>query len=211
MPLQFVLMRGTRLRKLREEAGFKFASDFAERFGFPEPTFRSHDNGVRKLTTAAAKSYAKVLARALGRPISWLYLIGEVDDEASGASHRPEALLVGKVGAGAQVVRFEEGVVLEGVEPPAGLGGCLAARVEGDSMFPFEDGWLIFYGAEHRGIADEAIGRLSVVGLPDGTTLVKKLRRGSKRGLWSLESWNAPMREDVRLAWASRVIDIRPT
>lgn len=121
---------------------------------------------------------------------------------------RAEPVLVGKVGAGAQIVRFEEGVVLEAVAPPD-YGG-IAARVEGDSMPPFRDGWLIFYRAEHRGVAEDCINKLCVVGLKDGAVLIKILHRGSRKGLFDLESWNGPMRRDVELSWASRVTDIKP-
>ena len=41
-------------------------------------------------------------------------------------------------------------------------------------------------------------------------TRLKNLKRGSRKGLFRLESWNAPPREDIKLAWAARVIDIRP-
>lgn len=121
-----------------------------------------------------------------------------------------ESLLVGKVGAGSEVHRFDEGVVLKGVEPPPGIGPCNAAEVEGDSMYPMESGWLIFYGPEHQGIPEACVGKLSVVQIKDGPTLVKYLKRGSRKGLWRLESWNAPAREDVKVAWAARVLDIRP-
>jgi len=75
---------------------------------------------------------------------------------------------------------------------------------------PLQEGWLIFYGPEHQGVAEECLGKLCVVQVKDGPTLLKTLKRGSRKGLFRLESWNAPPREDVRLAWAARVIDIRP-
>lgn len=147
------------------------------------------------------------IAAALGVQPTWL-----TEESGPKLPAKPrEAILVGKVGAGAHVTRFPEGVVLEGIEPPPGVDECLAARIEGDSMYPFEDGWLIFYADEHRGVAERCIGSLCVVGLKDDTTLVKKLKRGSHRGTWRLESWNAPPREDVQVLWASKVIDIRPT
>src|ERR1700722_10233429 len=120
---------------------------------------------------------------------------------------RAEALLVGKVGAGAEITRFDEGTVLEGIEPPPGLGICNAAIISGDSQYPLQEGWLIFYGAEHAGISEDCIGKLSVVQVKDGPILLKTIKRARKKGLFRLESWNAPPREDVALEWAAKVLD----
>lgn len=121
-----------------------------------------------------------------------------------------EALLVGHIGAGAEVIRIEEGVVLEGgIEPPAGHDRALAARIKGSSMYPLEEGWLIFYAEEHRGVPERAVNRLCAVGLADGRIYIKKLRRdGGKR--FRLESWNAEPIENAKVLWASEVLEIRP-
>lgn len=78
-------------------------------------------------------------------------------------------------------------------------------------MHPLRDGWLIFWVRDQPGVPEECVGQLCVVQVKDGPTLVKEVRRGSKKGLYRLESWNAPPREDVELEWASKIIDIRPT
>lgn len=145
------------------------------------------------------------IASALGVSLEWL-----ASAKGDPVKSRREALLVGKVGAGAEIIRFDEGVVLGGIEPPPGLGICNAAEVTGDSMYPLQEGWIIFYGQEHAGIPEECVGKLSVVQIKDGPTLLKTLRKGSKKGLWRLESWNAPVRDNVRVEWAAKVIDIRP-
>jgi hypothetical protein len=117
---------------------------------------------------------------------------------------------VGKVGAGAEIVRFQEGTVLEGIEPPPGVNQCNAAVIVGDSQYPLQDGWIVFYGPEFQGIGEECVGKMSIVQVLDGPILLKTLVRGRRKGLWRLESWNAPPREDVRVEWAAKVIDIRP-
>jgi phage repressor protein C with HTH and peptisase S24 domain len=57
-----------RLRQAREEAGYGSAAAFARATDAAEATYRSHENGKRQLTIAAAKRYA----RALERPWEWL-------------------------------------------------------------------------------------------------------------------------------------------
>ena len=143
------------------------------------------------------------IADALGVSLDWLA-------GGKGRSRGAEALLVGKVGAGSEIIRFDEGTVLAGIEPPAGVDAPNVAEISGDSQYPLQEGWLIFYGPEHQGVAEDCIGKLCVVQVKDGPTLLKTLKRGSRRGMFRLESWNAPPREDVKLAWAARVIDIRP-
>ena len=143
------------------------------------------------------------IADALGVSLDWLA-------GGKGRSRGAEALLVGKVGAGSEIIRFDEGTVLAGIEPPTGVDAPNVAEISGDSQYPLQEGWLIFYGPEHQGVAEDCIGKLCVVQVKDGPTLLKTLKRGSRRGMFRLESWNAPPREDVKLAWAARVIDIRP-
>lgn len=151
--------------------------------------------------------YLPELAAALGVSLDWL-----AGGKGRGPSAKRQALLVGKVGAGAEITRFDEGVVLASLDPPPGVDNCNAAEVEGDSMYPqMEAGWIVFYGPEHNGIPEECVGKICVVQVKDGPTLLKRLRRGSRKGLWRLESWNAPVRDDIKLEWAARVIDIRPT
>jgi|SRR6185437_9348467 len=143
------------------------------------------------------------IAEALHVSLDWL---------ATGKNRgaRPEALLVGKVGAGSEITRFDEGTVLAGIEAPAGVDAPNVAEISGDSQYPLQEGWLIFYGPEHQGVAEDCVGKLCVVQVKDGPTLLKTLKRGSRKGLFRLESWNAPPREDVKLAWAAKVVFIKP-
>ena len=97
-----------------------------------------------------------------------------------------------------------------GVEPPTGVDAPNVAEISGDSQYPLQEGWLIFYGPEHQDVSEDCLGKLCVVQVKYGPTLLKTLKRGTRRGLFRLESWNAPPREDVKVAWAARVIDIRP-
>ena len=121
-----------------------------------------------------------------------------------------EALLIGKVGAGAEITRMEHPDILEGIPLPPGMNAPNAAIIEGDSQYPLKEDWVIFYGPENEGIPDKCVGELCVVQVKDGPTLLKTLKRGSRKGLWNLESWNAMTREDQKIEWAALVMDIRP-
>ncbi|MCP4392943.1 MAG: helix-turn-helix transcriptional regulator [Alphaproteobacteria bacterium] len=72
------MMTHLRLKEARETAGYKSAADFANKCGFTEGTYRSHENGTRNLTESAAKRYAKELNS------SWLHLLyGDEAEEHS--------------------------------------------------------------------------------------------------------------------------------
>jgi hypothetical protein len=145
------------------------------------------------------------IARALGVNLMWL-ADGKGDKRPMGG---PEAVLVGKVGAGAEIHRFDHPDVLAGV-PLTMPEAVNVAEIEGDSQYPLQPGWWIIYGPENQGVPDSLLGKLCVVQVKDGPTLLKILKRGSRKGLYRLESWNAPPREDVRVLWAAAVVGIRP-
>lgn len=148
------------------------------------------------------------LAKLLGVRAEWL--TDGTGSRISGKSGK-EALLIGKVGAGSEITRFEHPDVLAGIPLPPGLDAPNVAEIDGDSQHPLQPGWLIFYGAENQGVTEAVMGKLCVVQVKDGPTLLKTLKRGTREGLFRLESWNAATREDVELVWAARVMDIRPT
>ena len=77
-------------------------------------------------------------------------------------------------------------------ERPPGVDAPNVAEISGDSQYPLQEGWLIFYGPEHQGVDEDCLGKLCVVQVKDGPTLLKTLKRGSRKGLFRLESWNAP-------------------
>jgi transcriptional regulator with XRE-family HTH domain len=179
-------------------------ADAASRAG--QPVSQQNVQQVLSGRNKTAGKHISAIADALDVTTDWL-----VAGKGGGKSRRRvEALLVGKVGAGAEITRLDEGTVLAGVEPPPGVDAPNVAEISGDSQYPLQEGWLIFYGPEHAGVAEDCMGKLCVVQVKDGPTLLKTVKRGSRKGLFRLESWNAPPREDVRLAWAARVIDIRP-
>ena len=116
--------------------------------------------------------------------------------------------VVGYVGAGSEVRPFDDhemGAGLETVETDFPVKpGTVAVIVRGDSMLPiFEDGDLIGY-MEDSADPTTLIGKTCVVRLMDGRTFIKKLRRGSDDGVFTLVSANASDIEDVEIEWARR-------
>jgi SOS-response transcriptional repressor LexA len=57
----FVAMgtRGERLKRARQDAGFRYAADAARALGIPYPTYAGHENGSRKFEADEASVYAR--------------------------------------------------------------------------------------------------------------------------------------------------------
>jgi hypothetical protein len=207
--LKLMKTLGERIRDRLEELkrgsdGEKYSQYWlADQVGIKQPSINVILNGKGDKDDGGTKHVIPI-ARALGVTSDWLW-----DESGPKFPTAPrEAILVGYVGAGAVVYRDDSQVVQAGVEPPPGYEKALCARIRGDSMFPLREGWLVFYTEEHRGIPDDCINKLCVVGLEDGGVLIKVLRRQGKK--LRLQSWNADTIEDAKVIWASRVIDIRP-
>lgn len=197
---------GERLAKARTEAGYPSARKASEAMGANYNTYAQHENMTqgRNFPREAAIRYSKFFRVSL----EWL-----LTGKGTSKPRRPEVPIVSYVGAGAEVFPIDDHAQGQGLEPvdaPIGMENCVGAIIRGDSMHPLRDGWLIFWERDQTGVPEECVGQLCVCQVKDGPTLVKDLRKGTKKGLYRLESWNAPTREDVRLEWASRIREIRP-
>lgn len=85
----------------------------------------------------------------------------------------------------------------------------VALEVRGDSMYGVaNDGWMIFYD-EREEPNEEHMGELCVCWLEDDRVLVKIPHRGSAKGLFNLESANAPTMRDVAVKYFALVTDIK--
>ena len=123
--------------------------------------------------------------------------------------------VVGKVGAGAQVFSIDDYPLGEGyrkVRCPPKLDSTktVAVEIEGDSMLPIEEGWLLFYSRDYEGVPVECIGKLCVVQLTNGARYLKRVKQGRRPSLFNLYSTNAREMEDQTLAWAAPVLEARP-
>jgi len=118
--------------------------------------------------------------------------------------------VVGFVGPGNEVHGVSDGVIQDTVAPPAADKDTPAPTkcviVRGTSMWPvYRDGDQIFYNDNESLDAGDAIGRECVVKMKDGPIVVKRIMSGSKKGVYTLASYNAPELMNVRVDWCAPV------
>lgn len=198
----------SRLVMARKAAGYESARQAADALQMPYPTYAAHENGIRGIGRRAER-----YARHFGVSLDWLVRgVGRgprvSTPGAPPAASRP-VRLAGFVGAGQEIYHFEDNEA-GWVEAPPGVSEFTeAVEVRGDSMLPlYEDGTILYYSMQ----LDPAsmIGKRCVVRLEDERILVKSIRRGSEKGLYTLVSLNAPDIEDVALQWAAPIDWIKP-
>lgn len=194
---------GERLQWARKNHGkYGTATEAARAFGWTVPTYLGHENGDRNPSREAAKKYAKAYR------VRWEWLL-EGEGKPTTGGKPATAHAVGFVGAGAEVMPFDDHSAgrLEEVDIPPGVpDDAVLVIVRGDSMYPrYFDNEFLFY-VRRNDDPEAHIGRESVVQLQDGRIFVKILRRGTEPGFFNLESWNAPLIEDVAVQWAAPVL-----
>lgn len=193
-----------RLQEARRKAGYDSPSAAARAMGANIFTYAQHENGRRGITRERAARYAGFFHVDL----AWL-LTGK-----GKPARRDRVPVVGYVGAGAEVHPHDDHAMGEGFETLDGENlppDSVAVIVRGDSMYPIEDGWVLVWRRERDGVPSSCLNRLCIVKLAgDGPMLVKKLRRGAEKNTFTLESWNAPPRENQMLDWAAPVTLVLP-
>jgi transcriptional regulator with XRE-family HTH domain len=113
--------------------------------------------------------------------------------------------VIGRVGAGAHIEAIEA-PPWRHVEAPASWTDAVALEIDGLSNYPvYEDRDVIVIRGPQRRIEEEFLGKMCVVETQDGLGLLKRVRRGSMPGLYTLESVNAPPIEDVAIVSARPV------
>lgn len=193
-------IRSNNIEKMRILAGMT-REELAAKLDTTATTIYRKERGDRQLRLEELEDYA----RALGCTVQSL------------VSETKKVPVVGYVGAGAKIYPIDDNAIgngLEMVDSPTGIANpdICALYVRGESQEPqLEDGWILFYHKRSDGVPGDCIGRLCIVALPNGELMVKKIRQGSKPGIYHLISKNADPILDTELLWASRVIDIRPS
>lgn len=199
--------RSDRLRQARLDAGHDSAAAAAEAFGWNRNTYASNENGNAPFSYRKAKDYAA----AFGVSAEWLY-------DAAGpvrASQRVGYVpILGRVGANPEgVVLFATGQEAGDLAPipPGGTDKAAALRVVGHSMRGLaDDGALIYFEDQRTPPTPDMLGHVVVVEIDTDEVLVKRLLRGSRSGLFDLESVAGPTRQDARLRWAAHITAIIP-
>lgn len=117
--------------------------------------------------------------------------------------------VVGYVGAGGQhhLYGLEEQEIERVPRPPGSPPGCVAVEIRGTSLGRQFNRWLAFYDDRREPVTEDLIGRLCVVGLDDGRTFIKELRRGAGGTFDLISPADEPMR-GVRVVWAAKVINL---
>lgn len=123
--------------------------------------------------------------------------------------------VVGYIGAGQEVFPIDDHALGEGMDqtdsPPDSSSNMVCALVRGDSNYPFlQDGYRVFWDSRFEGNVEHLLGQPVVVKLADERMMIKILRRGPRRGRYNLESYNAPLMEDLEIEWAAPVAWIQP-
>lgn len=95
--------------------------------------------------------------------------------------------------------------------PPGGSADSVALEVCGHSMRGWaDDGSLIYFESQRTPPTPDMLGVPCIVETEDGRVLLKRLLRGSRLGVYDLESLNGPTLEDVALVWAAEITAIIP-
>lgn len=196
-----------RLKQARINAGYKSAKDAADALGVKYPTYAGHENGASG--TGFRPEDGQRYARKFKVSFEWL-----MSGRGSMLTSTPRTTTIaGKAGAstdGRVIYAEGQGGLGAVLLPEGATEGSVAIEVEGYSMGFLADGALIFYSETHSAPTDDMLGLIVVVGLDDGSVLLKKLLRGSEPNLYDLESINGPTLRDQRVTWAAHIDSIVP-
>lgn len=164
-------------------------------------------NGNAPFSYRKAKEYAA----AFGVRPEWLY---DASGPMRGLSRDGLAPIVGLVGANPDgTVLYAHGQDPTDLAPipPGGSEKAAALRVAGHSMRGFaDDGALIYFEDQRTPPTPDMLGHVVVLETDTDEVLVKRLLRGSRPGLYDLESVAGPTRQDARLRWAAHITAIIP-
>ncbi|NKB59504.1 MAG: helix-turn-helix domain-containing protein [Alphaproteobacteria bacterium] len=120
--------------------------------------------------------------------------------------------IVGYVGVDAEVILVDDNSA-QTVICPRGLDPeqTIAIEVREGSMFPIEDGWVLFFTRSYEGVPIDAVGHFCAVKIANsGAMLVKHLRLGSQANRFTLFSASAGPLENIALDWAARIRAMLP-
>lgn len=170
----------------------------AERSGVPETTLYSYLSGKSKSLKGVTQD--KIAAAF------------NIQSDALFGGKAATVPVVGYVQAGAEAVFFAAGQgPFDYVKAPDGYTeDTVAVEIRGESLGPFFTDWLVFYDDVQSPITEDLIGRLCVLGLPDGRVLIKLVKASREVGLYHLLSQTEAPIMDQPVQWGARVRSMTP-
>lgn len=186
-----------RIREIRRELDLTI-EDLAERTGLSVSYVGRIENGERNLSVKNMSLFAEALA------VTSQELLNKVDE-----IKRNIVAVMGRIGAGAEIMPDEEQVPPEGlyeIETPFSLPeDAIAFEVNGESMWPRYDEGDIIICWRQGVVAEEVLGWEAAVKTSTGQRFLKRVLRGAEPGTYDLESHNAAPIRGVRLEWVAAI------
>lgn len=188
----------SRVRELREGHGLSLEA-LAHDIGMSASQLSRIETGEREARVGEVRRLSMRLR------VPFMELIGD----NAGVSRTP---VVGLVSAGSDSIIFSAGQgPFDFVDPPEGASErTVAVEVRGRSLGEIFDGWLVFYDDVEEPPTPHMLNKLCVAQLADGRVVVKRLMRGQRRDRFNLTSNIEPPIYDAKIAWAARVIAMKP-
>jgi len=150
------------------------------------------------------------IASRLGVTSDWLlYGAGEPADVPG-----PSTVgVIGRIAAGGVIdtstEQIDEAEPLYEVALPFPLpDDVVAFEISGDSMWPRYDDGDVIVCSRHGGDLKPMIGFEAAVAVEDGSRYLKRIIEAERRGVYNLESHNAPVIRNVRIVWASDILTV---
>lgn len=191
---------GSRIAKARLAAGLS-QLELGKLVGKGQTTVSSWE----KDRTEPTREDVQRIAKALNLSLTDL----EIGDVAKGDLL---VKVVGYVGAGDAAHFYDQaqGPFDMVQAPPNATELTVASIIRGASIGRNFDGWIAYYDETREPVREDHIGRLCVVGLPDGRVLVKWVYASRTPGFYHLHSETEPPINDQEVTWASRVDALMP-
>lgn len=191
---------GSRIAKARRAAGMS-QQELADKIGTGQTTISSWE----RERTEPTRDDVQRVAKALNIPLTDLE-IGDV------AKRDLLVKVVGYVGAGDAAHFYDEAQgPLDMVQaPPNATELTVASIIRGPSIGRNFDGWTVYYDEVREPVREDHLGRLCVVGLPDGRVLVKWIHASRTPGIYHLHSETEPPINDQEIIWSARVTALMP-
>jgi phage repressor protein C with HTH and peptisase S24 domain len=154
----------------------------------------------RGITTETLAALAPVLKTTA----AWLL------EGGAQAQSRLKVRVVGKIGAGAEIMPEFEQIPAEGlfeIDVPFPVPeDAIAFEIEGDSMWPrYDDGDVIICWRQSED-AETVVSQEAAIRTHDGRRYLKRIRRGASFGTYDLESHNAAPIRGITIAWVASIL-----